>query len=94
VPGSLTLVRRRWETIALVIPVALSLTSLRRWSSPNSGQLSRRAEERCAADGAGVAPAVGVGASAGLLLPHAALSAQRSATNADRASKRARTSRC
>ena len=93
-PGSLTVLRRRWETFALVIAVAPSPTSLRCGSRPNSGQSSRRAAVACAAAGAAGAPALAVELSAGALFPQAALSGQRSAMHADALSKRTRTPRC
>ncbi len=75
VPGSDTLIRRRWPRFAAVMPVGASLTSPRPGSSPNSGQswLSGTAVAVAIA-GAGIADgcAVGVETSAGAALPQEA----------------------
>ena len=73
---------RRWERLALVIPVALSLTSLRWGFNPNSGQSSSRCVEELVEelveDRIAAAVTVGVEVSAGALLPQAASSRQAS----------------
>src|ERR1700680_26306 len=85
VPPTSTLVRRRRDTFALVMPVARSLTSLRCGSSPNSGQ-SRSLWAEGAGEGIAAAPAAGLELSAGALLPQAAIMLPQAAIMAHAAS--------